>query len=98
MINPVGKYLNISEGFNNSNKNLDDIKISFTELLKENISKVNQLQKDADQLGQDFALGEADNIHQLTIATEKVQLALNLTLAIQNKVLSAYQEIMRMQL
>lgn len=71
---------------------------SFTEMLKENIAKVNQLQIDSKQITQDFALGNIDSIHQVMLASEKAQLGLDLTISIQNKVLDSYQEIMRMQI
>lgn len=59
---------------------------------------MNHLQVEADKIARDFALGKVDDIHDVTIATEKAQLALKLTLAIQSKVVSAYKEIMRMQI
>ena len=70
---------------------------SFYELLQDNLNQVNELHKNADQLTEDFALGKTDNIHEVTIAAEKAQMALNLTSAIQNKVIQSYEEIMRMQ-
>ena len=71
---------------------------SFVELLKKGIDEVNQKQLESDQVTRDFALGKIDNIHQVTIAAEEASLALNLTTAIQNKVVDAYKEIMRMQI
>lgn len=71
---------------------------SFTEMLRESIGKVNQLQLESGQLTSDFALGKTDNIHEVTIAAEKAKIALNLTTAVQNKVIDAYKEIMRMQI
>ena len=70
---------------------------SFSQILNNGIKKVNQLQVEADNKSQNFALGKIDNIHDVTIATEKAKLALNLTLAVQNKVLDAYNKVMRMQ-
>ena len=78
----------------NKSNNLDS---NFSQLLKENINKVDNLQKEANQLTTDFALGKTDNIHQVTIASEKARVALDLTTSIQNKVMDAYEEIMRIQ-
>ncbi len=75
----------------------NNINSSFSQLLKNNLNQVNQLQRQADNLTEDFVLGKTDNIHKVTIATEKAKIALNLTTAIQNKVLNAYEEIMRIQ-
>lgn len=76
----------------------EDKQVSFTELLKEKLNEVNELKITADRMTEDFILGRTDNIHQIMIATEKAKLALDLTVAIQNKVVSAYNEIMRMQI
>ena len=70
---------------------------NFSQILKENINKVNNLQKNADQLTENFALGKTDNIHQVTVATEKARLALDFTTSLQGRLLDAYEEIMRIQ-
>ena len=71
--------------------------LSFSRLLQDNLSRVNELNHKSDRLAEDFALGKIDNIHEVTIAAEKAQTALNLTSAVQNQVIGAYEEIMRMQ-
>ena len=55
------------------------------------------MQLKADQLTEDFVLGKTDNIHQVMIAGEKAETSMKLTLAVQNKVIDAYKEIMRLQ-
>jgi len=45
-----------------------------------------------------LVLGESHNVHEVIIAAEKAELALQLTNKFRNKVLDAYNEIMRMQL
>jgi flagellar hook-basal body complex protein FliE len=71
---------------------------SFSNLLEEAISKVNTLQNKADQMMEKLATGEVKDLHQVMIALEEANLALQLTLQIRNKVVEAYQEIMRMQI
>ena len=44
-----------------------------------------------------FSLGETDNTHDLMIAEQKANIALQYTVAIRDKVLEAYQQIMQMQ-
>jgi flagellar hook-basal body complex protein FliE len=44
-----------------------------------------------------LALGEADNLHQIMIEGEQTRLTFELMLAVRNKVLEAYQDMMRMQ-
>lgn len=71
---------------------------SFADVLKGFLQDVNRLQHEADVLTMQLILGEVEDLHQVTIATEKAYLALQLTTALRNKVVEAYQEISRMQL
>lgn len=71
---------------------------SFVDFLQEALHSVDQLQKEADVVTEAFVLGQKPvEIHDVMIATERAQLALDLTVAIRNKLVEAYQEIMRMQ-
>ncbi|MDR1966057.1 MAG: flagellar hook-basal body complex protein FliE [Synergistaceae bacterium] len=69
---------------------------SFTEVLKDSVLKVNQLQKDADNMTNRLALGEVDDISEVSIAVEKAELALRMMVQIRDKMLDAYQQISRM--
>lgn len=71
--------------------------LSFARVLKDALDKVNETQLEAQKLARDFTLGKVENIHTVTIAAQKAELALDLTLAIRNKVIEAYKELMRMQ-
>jgi flagellar hook-basal body complex protein FliE len=51
----------------------------------------------ADGLGQQVATGQLQDIHQFMAASSKASLAVELTVAVRNKAVEAYQEIMRMQ-
>ena len=51
----------------------------------------------ADHALQQLALGETSNIHHVMIALEEARLSFELALQVRNKVLEAYQEVMRMQ-
>ncbi|MFS8541974.1 MAG: flagellar hook-basal body complex protein FliE, partial [Tissierellales bacterium] len=75
----------------------NDNNLQFSSLLKDALNKVNALQLQSDEYKQLLATGDVDNLHDVTIAAEKASIALQLTLAIRNKVVEAYQEIMRMQ-
>jgi flagellar hook-basal body complex protein FliE len=70
---------------------------SFTTLLQQSLERVNGLQHGADAAVRAFALGQAPSVHDTMIATEKADLSLRLTMKVRNKVVEAYQEIMRMQ-
>lgn len=69
----------------------------FKEMLDNAIDTVNDLQRNADQLTQKVATGELKDLHQVMIAIEEVNVALQLTMQIRNKIVEAYQEVMRMQ-
>ncbi|MGE5559965.1 MAG: flagellar hook-basal body complex protein FliE [Chloroflexota bacterium] len=71
---------------------------SFSQMLSSALKQVNDLQVQADDLAAKLATGEVSDAHTVMIASEKATLALQLTLQIRNKVIEAYQEIMRMQL
>jgi len=70
----------------------------FSTFLKEAIADVNRYQVESQRLDALFASGQTDNIDELIIAAEKANIALQLMVEIKNKVMDAYQEIMRLQL
>jgi flagellar hook-basal body complex protein FliE len=61
------------------------------------LSRVNATQLNAEELAKDYALGENVEVHQVIMAAQEASLAFQLTVQIQNKLVEAYQEIMRMQ-
>lgn len=71
---------------------------SFSDTLKKQLGEVNDLQIEAERASEKLALGEAENIHEVMIQTEEAKLALELTVQVRNKVLEAYQDIMKMQI
>lgn len=70
---------------------------SFGEYLTDAMGEVNDLQKESERLGAALAAGQVEDISQVIIAAEKADIAVQLTLAVRNKAVEAYQEIMRMQ-
>ncbi len=70
---------------------------SFANALKDSIGKVNEIQKEADAAIEALANGESKNIHDTMIAVEKANLTFNMMLQVRNKLLAAYEEVMRMQ-
>lgn len=70
---------------------------SFADTLKEAVNNVNQLHLDADQKAQELATGKTDDIAGVMIATEKADIALRAMVQVRNKIIDAYQEIMKMQ-
>lgn len=70
---------------------------SFGDTLTQAIDKVNDMQKAADKQMQAVATGEQTNISEVMIAAEKADIALKLMMTVRNKVIDAYQEVMKMQ-
>lgn len=87
---PELKKLNINSSQTNS--------LSFGDMLKNELNKVNDIQLNAEQATQDLLTGKATDIHQVMIATEEARLSLELAVQIRNKLVDAYQEISRMQI
>jgi len=89
--------LPVNNQLNPGGKQATAIKNSFSGMLSEALAKVNNDLLEAEKLTQDFALGKNVELHQVIIATEQANLALQLTIQVRNKVIEAYQEITRMQ-
>lgn len=70
---------------------------SFGDTLEQAIGKVNEAQKESDKQMQALATGEQTNISEVMIAAEKADIALKLMMSVRNKVIDAYQEVMKMQ-
>jgi len=69
----------------------------FAEVLSEAWREVGRLQAVADEATVRLVSGEVEHLHDVVIAAEKASLAFELVLSLRNRVLEAYQEIMRMQ-
>lgn len=71
---------------------------SFGATLKDAAREVNGLQIQADKLAQKMATGDIEDVHQAMIAMQKASLAMQFTVQVRNKIIDAYQEIMRTQI
>jgi len=70
---------------------------SFADTLKDAVNTVNELQKTADKKMQELATGKTTNIPDVMMAAEKADIALRMMVQMRNKIIEAYQEIMKMQ-
>jgi flagellar hook-basal body complex protein FliE len=70
---------------------------SFGEVLQQSLDQVNRVQLEADASINDLATGKKTDIHQTMIAVEKASVSFDLLMQIRNKVISAYDQIMRTQ-
>ncbi len=72
-------------------------KNDFLKTLSSFYNQVNQELNTADQVSAEFAAGKKYDLHEVMIVTEKAGISFRLLLQIRNKLLEAYQEVMRMQ-
>jgi flagellar hook-basal body complex protein FliE len=71
---------------------------SFGQAFANAIQSVEGANQDANASVQRFLTGEGEELHNTVLATTRAQMAFDMFLQTRNKVVSAYQEIMRMQL
>jgi flagellar hook-basal body complex protein FliE len=68
---------------------------SFGDALGKALAGVESLQRSADQSAEQVALG-GGNLHETALALEKADTAMRVAMKVRNKLVDAYQEIMRM--
>ena len=71
---------------------------AFQSVLSEALGHVQQTQNASDNIAGRFLSGENEEIHQVAIADQKAGLEFEMFMAVRNKIVSAYQEVMRMQM
>jgi flagellar hook-basal body complex protein FliE len=69
----------------------------FGSVLKTAVQGVDQYQQQANQAIEQFLQGNGE-LHNVALATQRAEMAFDLGLQIRNKIVSAYQEVMKMQL
>ncbi|MDQ2841041.1 MAG: flagellar hook-basal body complex protein FliE [Acidobacteriota bacterium] len=69
----------------------------FGSALKSAIQHVDGYQQEANQSIQQFLQGNGE-LHNVALATQRAEMAFDLGMQVRNKIVSAYQEIMKMQL
>lgn len=78
------------------NKETKSSSESFMDHLKDGLEEVNDFQKKADKMATDVSTGKGQNLHEAMLAATHAELSFNLMVQVRNKVLEAYQEVMRM--
>ncbi|MCC6296515.1 MAG: flagellar hook-basal body complex protein FliE [Pseudomonadales bacterium] len=74
-------------------------KPDFSTLLAQSIGEVNDVQQQARQLTEQFQRGEpGTDLAQVMVAMEKASVSLEALKQVRNKLVDAYQEVMRMQI
>src|SRR5262245_31167322 len=72
-------------------------KSSFSSLIDKTLTETERLQDTADGMVKSLAQGEITDVHQVMLAMNRADLSFRMMLEVRNKLLDAYQEVMRMQ-
>ena len=100
MSNPVGSINRLIPGLQpkgiEPTKATGSDKGEFTELFGKMLESVNDLQMDAGKAQELLASGDAEDLHQVMIAGEKAGIAMDLLLEVRNKLVDAYQSLIKM--
>lgn len=70
---------------------------SFGSLIEKTIDETERLQDQADGMVKGLAQGEITDVHEVMLAMSRADLSFRMVLEVRNKLLDAYQEVMRMQ-
>lgn len=70
---------------------------TFLQWFDHQVSATDQKIKAADQSVQNVILGKTDNLHRVMMDIEAARMSLDLVVQVRNRVVEAYQELMRMQ-
>jgi flagellar hook-basal body complex protein FliE len=70
---------------------------SFGDVLRSSLAQVNSLQQEADAAIQSLATGGTSTLHDTMLAIQKAELSFKLMMQVRNKIVEAYQEVLRMQ-
>jgi len=71
---------------------------NFSALLLDALQGVNQAIQESDKLSREVATGKAESLHGAIISAEKAELSFKTMMVVRNKVLDAYQEVMKMSI
>jgi flagellar hook-basal body complex protein FliE len=72
--------------------------VDFSGVLRNAVDRVEQFQQDGRQQVDRFLAGEDVEVHDVVMAAQRAELAFDFFLQVRNKVVQAYQEVMRMQI
>ncbi|BHH83366.1 flagellar hook-basal body complex protein FliE [Desulforhopalus sp. 52FAK] len=71
---------------------------AFGDMLKNMVTETNKDQTIGNQAIQDLQAGKAEHLHEVMISVEKADVSLRMLVQMRNKALTAYEEVMRMQI
>jgi flagellar hook-basal body complex protein FliE len=71
--------------------------LDFSAMLQAAVAEVNNTQLDAKHLSEQFAQGDGANLQDVVVSLQKASLSFQTMVQVRNKLVSAYQEVMNMQ-
>lgn len=95
---PAGDFASLPIGLNSISERPATGASTFGKAIKNFIDDTNVQQLKADQSVELLATGQSDSVHETMLALTKADLSLRVFMEVRNKVIDAYQEVMRMQL
>lgn len=98
MINPVQIPVNIAPIQLPAAVNAPGAGNTFQSVFADAIGNVQNVQETADASVNRFLSGENEEVHHVALVTQQSELAFELFMGVRNKVVQAYQEVMRMQM
>ncbi|UWG98321.1 flagellar hook-basal body complex protein FliE [Dehalobacter sp. DCM] len=95
---PIKPLAPLDNSLSSVSKGDEGSNTSFSSILTDALDKLETTQAEAQQSTADFISGQIDDFHTPVIALQKANLAMNLAVTVRNKVVTAYKEIMQMQI
>jgi flagellar hook-basal body complex protein FliE len=95
-VNNISSLLNVLN--TSGSATTENTGTNFSDLLKDAIGQVEDVQTKNDVNSLQLLSGQSTDIHTSLITAQKAELTFNLAVQVRNKVIDAYNEVMRMQL
>lgn len=97
LVNSIGNIYSATKELLRTQTGAEQGESNFADVLSKAMSLAEGANKENNLLSLDFLSGNLDDLSTAMIASEKAEIALSLTVAIRNKAIEAYKDIMSMQ-
>ncbi len=100
VLNPIGPLQGgDGVGSTDATKNSSSVNgENFKQFLQKSLEQVNQMQAESEAAQEALVTGKTDDVTQVMSAVEKADIAFNTLMAVRNKLVEAYQDVLRMQI
>lgn len=97
LIDPTSQLSNMAFSATSIGERAPSTTASLGKVVKGFVADTNAQQIEADKTVEMLATGQSDSVHETMLALTKADLSLRVFMEVRNKVMEAYQEVMRMQ-